>query len=285
MLGTTIGDIEVRRIIDMAGPFRTPFEMFEEATPEIIDGERHWLVPRAMCPDTDRLMFQFQSYLVKTRHHTILMDTCIGCDKQLTRMPDWHMRDDRSWLNNLAAAGAAPEDIDYVFCSHLHVDHVGWNTMLADGRWVPTFPNAKYIFSKNEFAAAQADSNTIFKQSLLPVLEAGQAVLVDLDYALDDQVWLQPTTGHTIGHVAVNLSSNGANAAMCGDLIHTPLQCRYPEWSPVFDFDKEEARQTRRRFLEQHCGTDTVILTQHFPAPSMGHVVADAEAFEFRYLG
>lgn len=285
MLGTTIGDIEVRRVIDMEEPFRTPFEMFDEATPEIIDSHRHWLEPDAMCVNTGKLIFPFQSYLVKTGHHTVLLDTCIGCNKDLSRMPDWHQRSDEAFLANLAAAGVGPEDIDFVFCSHLHVDHVGWNTQLRDGRWAPTFPNAKYIFAKSEYAGAEVGNNTIFKQSVLPIMEAGQAVLVDLDYALDDNIWLQPTTGHTVGHVAINLASNGQRAAMSGDLIHTPLQCFYPEWSPVFDTDQEMARQTRRGFLEQHCDTDTVVLTQHFPSPSMGHVIAEADAFRFKYLG
>jgi glyoxylase-like metal-dependent hydrolase (beta-lactamase superfamily II) len=176
-----------------------------------------------------------------------------------------------------------PEDIDYVFCTHLHSDHCGWNTRLRDGRWVPTFPNARYIFSKAEYAATAADGGAPFQQSVLPILEAGQAQLVELDYALDDEVWLEPATGHTPGHVVVNLKSEGRRAAMCGDLMHSPVQCPHPEWSPVWDRDPEAARITRRSFLERHCDTDTLVLTAHFPPPSMGRVVASGAAFMFRY--
>jgi glyoxylase-like metal-dependent hydrolase (beta-lactamase superfamily II) len=279
-----LGDIQIQSIVEMEGPFRTPAELFAEATDEVMAGYKSLMEPRLLDPATGKLIFKFQSYLVQTPHHTVLIDTCIGCNKSITRMPEWHLRQDDTWLDNLRAAGIAPEAIDYVFCTHLHVDHCGWNTRLEDGRWVPTFANAKYVFARPEYEASERVGSDTFKENVLPVMEAGQAVLVDSDHAVDDHLWLQPTPGHTSGHVAVNMASNGETASMCGDLIHTPLQCKHPEWSPVFDSDQDEARRTRKSYLEQQCETGGLVLTAHFPSPSAGRVVPRDEAFWFEFI-
>jgi glyoxylase-like metal-dependent hydrolase (beta-lactamase superfamily II) len=222
---------------------------------------------------------------VRTRHHTILIDTCVGCRKSSDRVDEWRGLTDESWFTNLAVAGVQPEAVDYVFCTHFHLDHCGWNTRLTDGRWTPTFPNARYIFPREEYAAAEATADSVYHENLLPIMEAGQGVLVDMHYALDDEVWLEPAPGHTPGHVAVNLSSNGRRAVMCGDIMHTPLQVAEPEWSPNFDHDSVLSRETRKHFLESHCDTDTLVLTAHFPSPSAGRVVPHAErGFDFSYL-
>ncbi|MDE0941382.1 MAG: MBL fold metallo-hydrolase [Alphaproteobacteria bacterium] len=283
-MGRMIGDIAVERIMEYEAPFFVPHEVFREATPEALAPHRHWLEPNAMDPETGKLILPFQSYLVRTKHHTILIDTCIGCGKNITHRPEWFQRTDQTWLNNLRAAGIEAEAIDYVFCTHLHADHCGWNTSFVDGRWVPTFPNAKYVFSKIEYAAAEARNDIIFRESALPIMEAGQAQLVETDFALDDNVWLQSTPGHTAGHVAVNLASNGHSAVMCGDLIHSPIQCVHPEWSPKFDLDKPLAAETRRNFLASNAESGQLVLTAHFPSPSMGHVVVEGDAFQFKYV-
>ena len=154
-----------------------------------------------------------------------------------------------------------------------------------DGRWTPTFPNARYILGADEYAACEADGTAIFHENVLPIMEAGQAVLVDTDYALDDEVWLTPAPGHTAGHVAVNIASRGRNAVMIGDLMHSPIQLAHPEWSANFDDDPARAVETRRRFLDSHCETGILVLTAHFPSPSVGHVVPHAErAFDFEYM-
>ncbi|MDA1100615.1 MAG: MBL fold metallo-hydrolase [Proteobacteria bacterium] len=284
MQGRMIGDIAVRRIMEYEAPFFVPHEVFREATPEALAPHRHWLEPKAMDPETGKLILPFQSYLVQTRHHTILIDTCIGCGKNITHRPEWFNRTDQTWLNNLRAAGVDPAAIDYVFCTHLHADHCGWNTSLVDGRWVPTFPNARYVFSQVEYAAAETRNDIIFQESALPIMEAGQAQLVATDFALDDNVWLQSTPGHTPGHVAVNLASNGQSAVMCGDLIHSPVQCAHPEWSPKFDVDPDQARRTRRHFLASQAESGQLVLTAHFPSPSIGHVVSKGDAFQFDYV-
>lgn len=279
-----LGDIAVQRIVEHEIPCYLPSDFFDEATPEAMEAYRNWLEPRALCPRTGYMVMPVLSYLVQTRHHCILIDTCVGCNKSYADPPEWHQRDNASWMLRLQAAGVNPEDIDYVFCTHLHSDHCGWNTQLRDGRWAPTFPNAKYMFAREEYQAMEAENHLIFIENVLPVMEAGQAVLVDLDYALDDQVWLESTPGHTAGHVAVHLRSGRHQAAMCGDLIHTPLQLAQPGWTPTFDHDRALSTVTRKRFLGQHCDTDTVVLTAHFPSPSMGHIVSRGDAYDFRYV-
>ena len=284
MLNITIGEISVQRIIEFEGPFFEPGRFFPDATSEAIAPHRGWLVPKAMDPETGMLIFPFQSYLVCTTHHTILIDTCVGCGKEIPHRPQWHMKTDRIWLEKLAATGLRPEEIDYIFCTHLHVDHCGWNTDFIDGKWVPTFPNATYVFGAEEYAAAKTENSTVFQQSVQPVMEAGKAKLVSSDFSLDDQVWLEPTPGHTAGHVAVHLSSGGKRAVMCGDLIHSPLQCVRPDWCAFVDLDKDLARQTRRNFMAKNSESGNLVLTAHFPSPSMGHFVAEGDTFRFDYL-
>jgi glyoxylase-like metal-dependent hydrolase (beta-lactamase superfamily II) len=244
--------------------------------------------PHAMDADTGNLTLIMQAYLVRTRHHNIIVDTCVGDHKPRPSRANWHMQSRGTVPANLATAGISPEQIDYVFCTHMHVDHVGWNTRLQDGRWVPMFPNAKYIFSKKElqyWEALPRDERTAhFVDSVLPIVEAGQAVLVENTYALNDEVWLEPTPGHTPDHVSVRLSSNGAQAVITGDMIHSPVQCLEPEWVMRADTDPVQACQTRRAFLERYCETDVLVCGSHFPAPSMGHIVSRDQAFWFQFV-
>ena len=284
MQSISIGQITVHRIVEMEYPFFEPTQLCAEATLENLAPHRHWLEPYALCPETGKFVFPFQSYLVRTSRHTILIDTCVGCDKSDDWHPPWHNRQDQVWLDRLTAAGIQPEQVDYVFCTHLHLDHTGWNTRLLDGRWVPTFPNATYIFARTEYEASQAGGSSIYRENVLPVMEARQAKLVDMDFALDDEVWLEPTPGHTMGHVAVHLSSQGLQAVMCGDLMHSPVQCAHPDWSAIFDADPDMARDTRRRFLENRYMDGRLVLTAHFPSPSMGHIKVQGDAFRFVYL-
>ncbi len=278
-----IGEITVQRIVEHEIPVYRPTDMFDEATPEALSPYREWLEPDALCPNTGRLIMPVVSYLVRTRHHCILIDTCVGCNKSYAEPPEWHQRQNEAWLTKLQAAGANPADIDFVFCTHLHSDHCGWNTRLVDGRWVPTFPNAKYVFAREEYAVTEAEGHRLFHDNVLPIMEARQAVLVDMDYALDDEVCIEPTIGHTKGHVAVHLRSGAHHAVMCGDLIHSPVQLAEPGWSCNSDYDLEQAAATRRTFLHRYCDTDSLILTSHFPSPSIGHILRSANRYDFRY--
>ncbi len=284
MIVRQLGDITLQRIVEHEIPVYHPSDFFDEATPEALAPYREWLEPQALCPRTGNMVMPVQSYLVRTRHHCILIDTCVGCDKSYAEPPEWHPRRNDVWLRNLAAAGVRPEDVDFVFCTHLHSDHCGWNTRLVDGRWVPTFPNAKYVFARDEYQAMEEEQHPIFIDNVLPVMEANQAQLVDLDFALDDEVWLESTPGHSAGHVAIHLKSGGHHAVMCGDLIHTPLQLAEPSWTPTFEFDMAASANTRKTFLNEHCESDTLILTAHFPSPSVGHIIARGNSYDFTYV-
>jgi glyoxylase-like metal-dependent hydrolase (beta-lactamase superfamily II) len=179
-------------------------------------------------------------------------------------------------MRTLAAAGFSVDDIDYVMCTHLHVDHVGWNTRLVDGRWVPTFPNARYVFAKGEFDYwTEQNAKTAvppFVDSVLPIVEANKAEIVRNDHQIGDHVRILPTPGHTPGHVAFTFGRGKDDAVFSGDLMHSPLQTRYPELSAKFDVDPAQAAVTRRNFLERYCDTDTLCCTAHFPSPSTGKI-------------
>lgn len=283
MSSLLLGDIRVDRIVDWDGPFLTAPQMFPDATREALEPHLGWLAPDALSADELRLKLPVQSYLVRSARHTLLIDTCIGCRKSHDLFRGWGARSDEVWLANLRAAGVSPADVDTVMCTHLHVDHCGWNTQQVDGRWVPTFPNAKYLFARAEYEASAAANSIVFRENVLPVMEAGQAVLVDLDHEIEHGIRFEPTVGHTPGHVAVALASNGARAVMSGDLIHSPLQLAFPEWSPRVDWDRALSARTRRGFLERHADSDVIVMTAHFPQPSMGQVLSTGDAFRFRY--
>ncbi|MGI9331641.1 MAG: MBL fold metallo-hydrolase [Gammaproteobacteria bacterium] len=282
-----LGSIQIARAVELSMSFDRQM-FFPEQTESDWAPHRHWLEPDAMDPETGELLFPVQSYVVKTSHHTILIDTCVGNHKARPNRPAWHMKDDGDYMKALSEAGVSIEDIDYVMCTHLHGDHIGWNTRLRDGRWVPTFPNARYVLSEKELAAWRDEGHekfarTAYEDSVLPIEEAGRCELVRNDFALDDEVWLEPTPGHTPDHVAVHLKSGSARAVMSGDLMHSPVQCAHPQWTPWPDWDPGIAKTTRRAFLERYCETDTLICTAHFPLPSAGRILPDGDAFRFVY--
>lgn len=287
MAWTRIGEVAFTNVVEINEPFLAPAKMFAQATPEALAPHLDWLIPRALCPDTGRMILPIQSFVIRTPQHVALVDSCVGNHKSPAGFTRWANRDDSSWLQALASAGLQPEDIDYVFCTHLHLDHCGWHTRLVDGRWVPTFPRARYIFAREEFAHAEQNSRTsadpVFKENVLPVMEAGLGVLVDTDFALDECLYLESTPGHTPGHCAVRIASRGASGVITGDLIHSPVQCRFPEWNFIFDHNPGLAARTRRAFLERHADTGTLVLGTHFPLPSVGRLESLGEVFDYRY--
>lgn len=282
-----VGDFRVDRILEQNLPFMDPLQFLPTLTTELLEENRHWLEPNALDPTTGKLIFPMQSYLVRTGRHTILIDSCVGNHKHRPTRPNWHLKDDTAYMDALAGAGVGVGDIDFVMCTHLHPDHVGWNTRLENGRWVPTFPNARYVFSKKELAhweTRHADAPIPYMtDSVLPVVEAGQVLQVASDHQLDDGIVLEPTPGHTVDHYAVHLNSGGSEAVMTGDLIHSPIQCRHPHLVAFPDVDKDQAVATRRAVMERYCDTDTLICTAHFPLPSIGYFVRHGDAFDFRY--
>jgi len=282
-----IGNIEVQQVVEMQAPFFKTGKFLTTSSPDRVEELKPQFEPWALCPESGKIILAVQTYIVRSSKHTILLDTCVGCDK-FSGIPEWHMRDDRGWLARMASVGVAPEAVDYVFCTHLHGDHVGWNTLLRDGRFVPTFPNAKYIFARKEidFQSTRTEENRVrcYQESVVPVLEAGQAQLVDTDFALDDEVWLAPTPGHTPGHVAVHLKSAGMEAVMIGDLMHSPLQCIHPEWHAMPDSDPVLAAKTRKTLIENCIEHDHLVLTSHFPLPSVGKLSeVSGSAYGFTY--
>jgi len=286
MTAKMLGDIRLDRIVESNSPDFDPLEFFPDTTAADWEPHKHWLQPFAMDPATGNLIFTMQSWLVRTGRHTILIDTCVGNHKPRAR-PSWNMTTHTRYIDGLAAHGLTPDDIDVVMCTHLHPDHVGWNTKLLDGRWVPTFPNARYVFSRKEweFWQSRHDKRPIdyFGDSVLPIVEAGRAELVANDHALDDEVWLEPTPGHTPDHMAVRLRSRGADGIMTGDAFHSPIQCLHPEWAARPDYDKAQASATRRAIFERCAESNMLVCPAHFPAPTCGRIRAEGDAFRFTY--
>ena len=256
---TRIGEFEVHRIAEYEGPFIAPETFFPDFDSEVVRANSNHLGVRLIDPTTGNLLFSFHSFIVKTGHHTILIDSCLGNDKERPSRPQFH-RLRTPYIADLAQAGVKVEDVDYVMCTHLHWDHVGWNTRLENGRWVPTFPNARYIMARREFAhwegvhrrGEDTPHRLAFEDSVLPVVRTGQSVLVDEDYAIEDGLWFEGAPGHTPGNVVIHARSRDDSAVFTGDVIHHPLQLLKPEWSTLACTDQELSRKTRTRLIEQY---------------------------------
>jgi len=284
-----VGDVQVDRVVEFEQPVIPLRQLYPTSTPEAVDRHRNWLEPWLLEPQTGLLRISFHSFVIRIKSLTIVVDTCSGNDRHRPGKTRYHMK---RWpyLENLAHAGVAPEDVDFVLCTHLHVDHVGWNTRLVGGRWVPTFPNARYLFARQEWDYWQAHYQTeafvddpYYADCILPVMEAGQADYVDFNYAFSDEVWLDPTPGHTPGHVCVHIRSKGRECVMSGDLMHHAVQCAEPDWSSCFCVDPEHSRRTRRDFLQRYAESPVIILPAHFPAPTAGRIVRAGSAWRFSF--
>lgn len=288
MRSLTIGDVTITSIIERDGPWRKPEDMFPAYDPEI--GRRHLetLEPEMFDFASGKMVMTYQTFVVRTPRHLVLIDTCTGEDKGYPPPFDFPKQ---PWLDNFKAAGLDFGDITHVFCTHLHIDHCGWNTRLVDGRWVPTFPNAKYIFHKDEYAfwkqatkEGKDPPGNVWTYNCLPIVEAGQALLVDDSYELDETFTLTLTPGHSPHHCCVNISSKGQKAIVTGDLFHHALQCREPSWSTIFDFDHEQAAASRRSFLETVADTPVLLLPIHFVSPTVGRVTQYGSGFDYKFV-
>lgn len=278
-----IGDVEVWRLLEIHGPFLRPEELFPTAGPEV--GARiEELVPNSLCPTSGKLILPIQGFLLKSPSHNILVDSCVGNHKTHPDDPEWHGRSDTRFLSALAAAGLTTADVDYVLCTHLHADHIGWNTRLQDGRWVPTFANAQYLMPRADEELQRGRDSDTYKESILPVIEAGQTELVLEGHRLGDCITLIPTPGHTPGHVSVRIESGGKTALITGDALHTTAQCQHPEWHFKYDHDAESAVTSRISLLEQAAESGCLVLGHHFALPSLGRVSAAGNAFKWEDL-
>ena len=221
--------------------------------------------------------------LVEAPGRRIIVDTCLGNDKKDRRIPTWN---DRAgpFLADLTAAGFAPDSIDTVLCTHLHVDHVGWNTRWDGANWVPTFPKAKYLFGRVEYEhwsrqSTRADMVHVFGDSVAPIMGAGLAQLVEWDHEICAEIKLTPSTGHSPGHASVLISSRGEHAMITGDFAHHPCQMAHPEWASTADFDKPAAEATRRRMFGDLAGKPVLVIGTHFAGPTAGHIERDGDAY------
>lgn len=287
MKDLSIGDVTVGKVIELDRSATPVGFMLPTSTPERIAAQRDWLGPELVDPVTGNHKATIHSFIVRTPWHTVVIDTCVGNDKPRHGVEPWHMRKG-TYLQDLAAAGVKPDDVDLVVCTHLHVDHVGWNTRLEGGRWVPTFPNAKYIFARDEFEFWKQETEagevefSLIDDSVIPIVEAGKALLVSSDYVIDDRLQFEPSPGHTPGHVNVRLRTKAGEAVFTGDMMHRPIQVAETDWNSRFCSDGPLASKTRRAFVEKHADADVTILAAHFPVP--GRIVAPGGRMRFKPL-
>lgn len=284
-----IGDVTVIGIVEttMAFPMTQAFVG--------LDGEEDALgtlredLPPSLFDEQGTPLMVFRSHVLRTPHSLIVVDTCWGNGKERRLDPYAHMLD-TGYLTALAAAGVDPADVDYVFNTHLHQDHVGWNTRWTGDAWEPTFPNATYLFVRSEYehwttVPSGQYGHDSFADSVMPVVKAGRHRFVDPGFAIDDTVRIVPLTGHTPGHCGLHVTSGGQEAVFSGDLFHTAYQFPRPHWRIVSEHDPAEALATRTAFLARFAGTDVRVFPAHFNAPGGGRITRRGELYGFVLSG
>jgi len=272
-----VGEVKITRVVEMEVAGGSRF-ILPDATREACLPIT-WMSPHFM-DEEGNLIMSIHALVVETPERKIVVDTCIGNDKERS-IPNWSNLQ-TEFLSDLESSGYPRDSIDTVLCTHLHVDHVGWNTMLVDGAWVPTFPNARYLMAEKEFRywdQAESDelNSGVMGDSVRPVVEAGLVDLVDWEHRICPEVSLTPTPGHTPGHVSVNIESGGERALITGDCIHHPCQMTRTDWCSSADYDTAEGRQTRESLLERYVNSDVLIIGTHFATPTAGHIKNLAE--------
>ena len=275
-----IGDVRITQIVELTTASLGP-HLLPQATPAAMQ-TIPWMAP--FLDERGRIVLSMHALVVESLGQTIVVDTCIGNDKSRT-YPKWNnMQGD--FLQRFGAAGFSLEQVDTVLCTHMHVDHVGWNTRWQDGAWQPTFPRAEYLFAKDEWQYWREQSQEygpVIEDSVQPIFDAGQAVLVSQQHRLNDEIFLQPTPGHTPGHVSVYIQSKGEAAIITGDMLHHPCQIVHPDWSTTADTDQLMAAATRTEFLQQYSDQPVLVIGTHFAAPTAGHIVKDGLAYRLSY--
>jgi glyoxylase-like metal-dependent hydrolase (beta-lactamase superfamily II) len=280
MLKWKIGDVMVTRVVETEIPGKATW-ILPDATPENLLGV-DWCRPHFVTEEGGAVM-SVHALLVESQGRRIVIDTCIGNDKNLPILKAWHKKQGGTFLADLADAGFSPDSVDTVLCTHLHVDHVGWNTRLDDGKWIPTFANARHLWNRDEYdhwsKTDQGGMQGVFDESVMPVFDAGLVDLVSGDHAVTDEVHLEPTPGHTPGHVSVHIRSRGDEAVITGDLIHHPAQIARPEWRSSADWNGEMGEATRRSFLDRYADRPVLVIGTHFATPTAGHLVRDGDTY------
>ncbi|MFM9970809.1 MAG: MBL fold metallo-hydrolase [Burkholderiales bacterium] len=308
MLTWKIGAATVTRIEEQVClSYQKPELHFPGFEREVLQKNLDWLVPNHYSPAHDCMVTSFHSWLIRTPGHTILLDCCSGNHKPRPWVARFNMLD-TPYMSRLKATGVSPEDIDIVVCTHLHADHVGWNTVQRDGRWVPTFPNAKYLFSKIDAEYWNQQTNpamkndhrrVVYEDSVLPVVESGQAVLVDGNHEIDSGLMIEPAPGHTPGLVTLNLDAaklarssltavsavgTDTRAIFCGDVLHHPLQICAPQWAHMVDEDPGQAKLSRKKVLEQCVESGALLFPAHFGAPHVVRVEPTHGGFSPKFI-
>lgn len=287
-----IGSYHVTRIEEMLTPGFKPEFLFPDYSPEIFEEHKVLSTPRFWDEPSQKVMSSMHSWMIRNDKHTILIDTGCGNDKNralplFERFHQLHL----PYLDRLAESGVRPEDVTLVICTHLHIDHVGWNTRLVDGQWVPTFPNAKYIFSRREFEHWQSPTGghvtmpeniAVIEDSVMPIIDAGQAEFIDDGSKIIDGLFFQDAIGHTAGHGLLKLESGNDAAIFPGDSLHQPMQVFRPDWNSRFCEMAVQARATRRSILDYCHDRNALLLPAHFGAPHGGYVKRHAAGYDFR---
>jgi len=275
----TVGRVKITKVVELETVGSTRF-ILPLATNEEIR-KLPWLIPH-FATEEGRLKMSIHSLVVETPSRRIVVDTGLGNDKEGRSVPTWNNRKG-PFLETMTAAGFPPDSIDTVLCTHLHVDHVGWNTKLAGGKWAPTFANARYVFGKTEYEhwrdhSGEPDRVAVFNDSVKPIVDAGKADLVASDARLGDEIALIPTPGHSPGHVSIHIQSDGEEALLTGDVAHHPCQMAHLNWSSTADSDPVQSAVTRRELFSRFADTATLVIGGHFSA---GHIRRDGDAFKF----
>lgn len=270
-----VGDVRITRVVELELAGGTRFILPDATREACLD--LPWMRPHFM-DEAGNLIMSVHALVVDTGRRRILVDTCIGNDKERS-IPAWsHLQ--TPFLDDLAAAGYPRDSIDTVLCTHLHVDHVGWNTMWVDGAWVPTFPNARYLLAEEEWRywsaqdpEAEGGLNlNVLDDSVRPVFDAGLVDLVGPTHSICEEVQLEPTPGHTPGHVSVHITSQGQEALITGDCIHHPCQMSRTDWCSSADSDQAQGQRTREALLERYADGDVLVIGTHFATPTAGRV-------------
>jgi glyoxylase-like metal-dependent hydrolase (beta-lactamase superfamily II) len=283
MLNWQVGSVKITCVLEMlmSLPYDPESFFLRDATPEALEASP-WLYPHFANADGS-LNVSVQALLVEAPGLRLMVDTCIGNDKP-RRLVGGNSLATR-FLQHLEDAGWSRDDVDAVICTHLHVDHVGWNTMLVDGKWVPSFPKARYLIGKREFEhwsnEGDEEQQTIMGDSVRPIFDAGLVDLVEMDHRISAEVRLRPTPGHTPGHVSVMIESEGQSAVITGDIAHHPCQMAHPEWATSLDSDTQAATATRVKLFAEWADQPILVIGTHYAAPTAGRVKRDGAAFRF----
>ena len=274
-----VGRVRITKVVELEATGGSRF-ILPDATREAA-GPIAWLKPHFMSEE-GRLIMSVHALVIETPERRIVVDTCIGNDKERV-IPAWsHLQ--LPFLADMAEAGYPVDSIDTVLCTHLHVDHVGWNTMLVDGKWLPTFTAARYLIAKKEFdywRQQQDDAvhHVIFADSIQPVFDAGLVDLIDVESRISDEVSLLPSHGHSPGHVSVLIQSEGEEALITGDFVHHPCQMARVDWCSTADYDQAAALATRHEMFARFADTPTLIIGTHFAGATAGRLVRDGDAY------